>query len=129
VSGKTTTKELWDKLGTLYQYKSLVNKLFLWKKLYKTRMKDEDSVKEHLNSFNTVGSHLLSVDINIFDEDKCISLLLYLLDSWDIHVVSIGSNTTNLCFDYVVSSLLLEEIRQNKMEGQSTDALFVRGFS
>ena len=29
VSGEATVKTLWDKLGTLYQSKSLVNKLFL----------------------------------------------------------------------------------------------------
>ena len=29
VSGEATTKALWDKLGTLYQSKSLVNKLFM----------------------------------------------------------------------------------------------------
>ena len=33
VSGEATTKALWGKLGTLYQSKSLVNKLFLRKKL------------------------------------------------------------------------------------------------
>ena len=44
VSGKATTKALCDKLGTLYQSKSLVNKLFLRKKLYNLRMKDGDSV-------------------------------------------------------------------------------------
>ena len=49
-------KDLLDKLGTLYQSKSLVNKLFLWKKLYNVTMKDGDSVTEHLNAFNTVVS-------------------------------------------------------------------------
>jgi hypothetical protein len=29
VSGEITTKTLWDKLGNLYQSKSLVNELFL----------------------------------------------------------------------------------------------------
>ena len=29
VSGEAMTKDLWDKLGTLYQAKSLVNKMFL----------------------------------------------------------------------------------------------------
>ena len=29
VSGEATMKTLWDKLGTLYESKSLVNKLFL----------------------------------------------------------------------------------------------------
>ena len=37
VSVEATTKDLWDKLGTLYQYKSQVNKLFLWKKMYNLR--------------------------------------------------------------------------------------------
>jgi len=56
VSGEATAKALWDKLGTLYQSKSLVKKLFLQKKLYNLRMKDGDSVTEHLNAFNTVVS-------------------------------------------------------------------------
>ena len=63
VSGEATAKALWEKLGTLYQSKSLVNKLFLRKKLYNLRMKDGDSVTEHLNAFNIVVSQLASVDI------------------------------------------------------------------
>ena len=74
---------LWDKLGTLYQSKSLVNKLFLWKKLCNLRMKDGDSVTKHLNAFNTVVSQLLSIDFKILDEDKCISLLRSLPNLWD----------------------------------------------
>eukprot|EP00253_Pinus_taeda_P029912 PITA_29912 len=59
--GEAMAKALWDKLGTLYQSKSLVNKLFLRKKLYNLRMKDGDSVTEHLNEFNTVNGDALSV--------------------------------------------------------------------
>jgi hypothetical protein len=129
VSEEATTKDLWDKLGKLYQSKSLVNKLFLRKKLYNLRMRDGDSVAEHLNTFNTVVSQLVSIEIKISDEDKCISLLCSLPDSWDSLVVAIGSNTTTLKFDEVVSSLLLEEMRQKNMEGQRTNALFSRGRS
>jgi len=109
-------KALWDKLGTLYQSKSLVNKLLLWKNMYNLRMKDGDSVTEHLNAFNTMVSQLLSVDIKISYEDKCISLLCSLPDSWDNLVIAIGSNTTALQFDEIVSSLLTEEIRRKNME-------------
>jgi hypothetical protein len=55
-SGEYTTKELWDKLGNLYQSKAMVNNLFLRKKLYHLRMEYGDSVIEHLNSFNTLVS-------------------------------------------------------------------------
>ena len=110
-------KNLWEKLGTLYQSKSLVNKLFLQKKLYNLRMKDGDSVTEHLNAFNTVVSHLSSVDIKISDEDKCISLLCSLPELWDSLVIAIGSNTTTLNFYDIVSALLSKEMRSRNMEG------------
>ena len=81
-------KALWDKLGTLYQSKSLVNKLFLRKKLYNLRMNDGNSNTEHLNVVNTVVSQLAYVDIKISDEDKCISLLCSLPDLWDRLVIA-----------------------------------------
>eukprot|EP00253_Pinus_taeda_P027266 PITA_27266 len=127
VSGEATTKALWDKLGTLYQSKSLVNKLFLRKKLYNLRMKDGDSVTEHLNAFNTVVSQLASVDIKISDEDKCINLLCSLPDSWDSLVIAIGSNAISLHFDEIVSSLPTEKMRRKNMESQNGDALSVQG--
>jgi hypothetical protein len=43
--------------------------------------------------------------------------------------VAIGSNTTTLVFDNVVSYLLSEEMRHKNMEGQRTYALFTRGHS
>ena len=105
VSREATTKTLWDKLGNLYQSKSLV------KNMYNLRMKDGDSMIEHLNAFNIVVSQLPSVGIKISDEDKCISLLFSQPDSWDSLVIAIGSNTTTLNFDEIVSALLSEEMR------------------
>jgi hypothetical protein len=43
--------------------------------------------------------------------------------------LEIGSNTTTLSFNDVVSSLLSEEMRRKNMEGRRTDALFARGCS
>jgi hypothetical protein len=89
VSGESTANELWDKLGNLYQSKSLVNKLFLQKKLYHLRMEDGDSVTEHLNAFNTLVSQIVSVNITIAEEYKCITLLCSLPNSWDNLVVEL----------------------------------------
>ena len=56
VSREDSVNKLWEKLGNLYQSKSLVNKLFLRKKRYHLRMEDGDSVTDHLNVFNTLVS-------------------------------------------------------------------------
>eukprot|EP00253_Pinus_taeda_P022165 PITA_22165 len=116
-------KALWDELGTSYQSKSLMNKLFLRKKLYNLRMKHGDLVTEHMNIFNTMVSQLASVDIKISDEDKCISFLCSLPDSWDSMVIAIGSNAATLQFYEIVSSLLTEEMRQKNMESRNGDPL------
>ena len=92
-------------------------------------MNDSDLVIEHLNSFNTVISHLLSIDIKITEEEKCISILCSLPNSWDTLVMAIGSNNTTLKINDVVAELLLEEMRRKTMEGSILKALSVRGIS
>jgi len=59
--------------------------------MYNLRVKDGDSVTDHLNAFYIVVSQFLFVDIKISNEDKCISLLCSLPNSWDGLVVAIGS--------------------------------------
>jgi hypothetical protein len=127
VSSEDSIKKLWDKLGSLYQSKSLVNNLFLRNKLYLLRISDGSSVIEHLNMFNTILSQLWYVDIKITEEENCISLLCSLLDSWVNLVMAIGSNTTTLALEDVVSSLLSKEMRRKNMEGLTKDVLVVRG--
>jgi hypothetical protein len=41
--------------------------------------------------------------------------------------MAIGSNSTTLKLEYVVASLVLEEMRRKNMEGSTKDALVVRG--
>ena len=90
-------------------------------------MEDGDSVTKHLNAFNTLVSQLVSVNITIAEEDKCITLLCSFLNSWDNLVVEIGStNQYTLKYEDVVSSLLSEEMRWKSMDSHNTDALFVR---
>jgi len=116
MSREATTKALYDKLGALYYSKSPVNKLFLRKMLYNTRMKDGDSLIEHPNGFNTMVSQLFSIDIKISNEDKCITLLFSLPESWDSLLVAICISATTLNFDDVVSSLLSEDMRWKNMK-------------
>jgi hypothetical protein len=91
------------------------------------RMSEEISITKHLNVFNTIISQLSSMDIKINEEEKCISLFCSFPDSWDNLVVDIGSNSTTLALEDVVSSLLSKEMRRNNMQGSTKYALVVRG--
>jgi hypothetical protein len=128
MSREYIAKELWEKLGNLYQSNSLVNKLFLQKKLYHLRMEDVDSMTKNLNAFNTLVIQLVFVNITIVEEDKCIGFLCSFPYSSDNLVVAIFSNTQSaLKYEDVVSYLLSKETRQKNMDSHNTNALFVRG--
>ena len=107
ISGEDSSVNIWGKLGSLYQSKSLVNKLFLQNKPYHLRMDDNGRVTEHMNAYNTLVSQITSVGIKMDEEDRCITLLCSLPYSWDNLLVAIGSAIqVTLKFDKIVSSLL-----------------------
>lgn len=109
--------------------KSLVNKLFPWKRMYNLRMRDRDLVIKNMNAFNVVVSQLLYFDINISNEDKYICLLCSLLDPWDSLVFFIRSNETTLKFDEIISSFLSQKMTQKNIESLKIDTLFIRACS
>ena len=69
------------KIGSLYQSKPLVNKLFLQNKLFHLKMDENDTATEHLNVYNTLVIQIISVGIKMAEEDKCITLLCSSLNS------------------------------------------------
>lgn len=60
----------------MYEDKSLVNKIFLRRKLYNLKMKDDDSIHEHLNEFNFLMNELLEICVKV-DEEEQTTLFLY----------------------------------------------------
>jgi len=51
-------------------------------------MKEGEKVVEHLNVFITTIFHLLDMEVKIQEEDKAITLLCSLLESWDHFITS-----------------------------------------
>ena len=52
--------------------------------------------------------------------------IMFFPDSWASLVVAIWSNSTTLALEYVVASLLLEEMRRKNMEGSTKYASVIR---
>jgi hypothetical protein len=84
----------------------LVNKIFLWKKLFALRMGDDDFVAKNMNTFNTIVTQLISVGVKMDEDDHCMTLLCSLPNSRDNLVMAIGSNVKIIVLDEVVVALL-----------------------
>ena len=104
---------LWGKLETLYMTKSLTKRIFLKRQLYNLWMKEGTSIAEHLNVFNTLICQLSDMEVKMEEEDKAITLLCSMPESWDHFVTSISLSTVDtLSFESIVGALLYEEVRK-----------------
>jgi hypothetical protein len=128
---ETTASGLWEKLEKLYMTKSLTNRIYLKRQLYSLRMKEGSKVAEHLNVFNTLICQLTDMEVKIQEEDKAITLLCSLPESWDHFVTSISLSTADsLKFESVVGALLSEEVRRkSSTETAASEAMVARGRS
>ena len=81
ISKEKTTIGLMAALDKLYEKPSASNKVFLMKRLFNMKMVEGESVTDHLNEFNTVTSHLTSVNVNFDDKVRALLILCSLLES------------------------------------------------
>jgi hypothetical protein len=83
IIGEDTTLGLWSKFESLYMTKSLMTRSYLKRHLYSLRMKEGTKIDDHLNTFNTLIVQLTSMEVKFEDEEKDITLLCSLSESWD----------------------------------------------
>lgn len=126
VHNESSTKEVWDKLQSMYETASTANKIFIMKKLYKLKMKDGTAMSNHINDLNTLLCQATSVGMTQDDESKAIILLCSLPDSWDPVVTAVStsnSSKSKLVYDEVMATLLSEDMRRSNKESSSGEAL------
>lgn len=83
VSACGTSKEVWDKLESIYVSKGPARKATLFKQLMLHRMGEEDDIKDHLAKFLDAVDKLKSMDVTL-DSDMLTIMLLYSLpDSFE----------------------------------------------
>ncbi|GJY52057.1 hypothetical protein Tco_0442904 [Tanacetum coccineum] len=83
VTKKTSATGIWTKLTSLYMTKSLVNRLYLKKKLYTYYMSPSTKLGDHIDEFNKLILDLANIDIEIEDEDQALMLLTSLTSSYE----------------------------------------------
>ena len=75
-------------------------------------MHEGDSFSAHLHDFNTLISQLVSIGVKFEDDDKAITLLCSLPNSWDNLIVVIGGGDKELSHETVCAALLSEKTRR-----------------
>jgi hypothetical protein len=107
-----------EQTGKPLHDKALMNRIFLKRQLYSLRMKEGTKIIDHLNVFNTLICQLNSMDVKYEDEDKAVTLLCSLPESWDHLVIYMWFSTTDaIDYDIVVGALFFEEMwRKSSLE-------------
>ncbi|KAL8549453.1 hypothetical protein ACS0TY_008332 [Phlomoides rotata] len=70
-----TVIDVWRKLESLYQTKSVSNKLYVKQKLLDFRMSEGKDLNEQLDTFNRYIDDLEDLDVKMEDDDKALMLL------------------------------------------------------
>jgi hypothetical protein len=83
IIGEETTTGLWNMMKSLYMTNSLTNQIYLKRQLYNLKMRDGTQIADHLNVFNMLICQLNSMDVKPDDEDRAVTLLCSLPESWD----------------------------------------------
>ena len=113
---------VWKKLSDQFQKKTWANKLELRRRLYSLRLKEGDSVQEHIRRMTEVFEELAVIGDLVKEEDRVVHLLASLPESYNMLVTALEANPDVPQMEVVTERLLHEERKQMDKEssGSST---------
>ncbi|KAL8515588.1 hypothetical protein ACS0TY_014326 [Phlomoides rotata] len=112
VCKEKTAIEVWRKLESLYQTKSISNKLYVKQKLLDFRMSDGKDLNEQLDIFNKYIDDLEDLDVKMDDDDKALMLLNVLPKSLDSFKDSVlFGNQDGVSYDTVLTAVKTKILR------------------
>ncbi|KAL8462441.1 hypothetical protein ACS0TY_032644 [Phlomoides rotata] len=112
VSKEKTAIDVWRKLESLYQTKSVSNKLYVKQKLLDFRMSEDKDLDEQLDTFNRYIDDLEDLDVKLEDDDKALMLLNALPRSLDNFKDSVlFGNQDGVSYDKVLAAVKTKILR------------------
>ena len=83
---------VWEKLANQFQKRTWANKLELRRNLFSLRLKNGESVQEHVKAMTSIFEDLSVIGDPISEEGRVVHLLASLLDSYSILVTAFEVN-------------------------------------
>lgn len=119
VMGKTSAKDMYDGLVSMFERKSVANQLILRRRLLTMKFTGGE-INDHFLQFDNTIRELRLAGAKLEEMDLVINLMLTLPRSYDALVTSLeGMDETKLTLDYVKSRLLDEFAKRNNGSTQS----------
>lgn len=121
VMRETKAKDLWKRLEDKFMTKSVENRLYLKKKLFRFQYRAGSSLSEHLNDFSKILADLRNLDASILDEDKALLLLNSLPSTYDHLSTTLLYGKEEIRYEDVCNALTNNEYRmRDKQTHQDT---------
>jgi len=116
---------VWNKLGSTFQKKTFANKLRLKKMLYTKRLMAGGSIQKHLKEFIELFDELAVVGSPIEEEDRVISLLASLPESYSTLVTALEAQDSVPSWETVMEKLVNEERKNTEISPVTESKGFV----
>src|SRR4029078_5287093 len=117
-----TALSVWEKLASIFESKSLVNRLFMRRKLLTMKMSEGDALSTHINSIKTLSEQLAAVGAQVSEEDLVMTLLMSLPSSYEHFITALESvSESELTYDYVVAKLMNYDLRKKESGAPSSN--------
>ena len=107
---------VWKKLSDQFQKKTWANKLSLRRRLNNLRLKDGDSMSNHIKAMTEIFNKLAVIGAAMEDEDKVVTLLASLPEAYNILVTALEASTEVPQMEVVIERLLYEEKKLGERE-------------
>ena len=108
---------VWKKLADQFQKKTWANKVALRRRLYSLKLKEGDSVHNHIKLMTETFDELSVIGDSLYEEDREVHLLASLPESYDMLVTALEASQDVPKWALVTERLLYEE---NKMREKQT---------
>ena len=107
---------VWKKLSDQFQKKTWANKLSLRRRLNNLRLKDGDSMSNHIKAMTEIFNELALIGAAMEDEDKVVTLLASLPETYNMLVTALKASTEVPQMEVVIERLLYEEMKLGERE-------------
>ena len=122
ITSSEEPKQAWDALRKHFEGETLVNKLFLKKRYFRSKMKECTLVEQDLKLMKDITDKLAAIGAPISEEDQVVTLLGSLLRSFTTLITAIKARVDGVSLDYVQQALIHEEIKQSELSSQLNDS-------